>query len=163
MSIADKLKTIADNVQKVYDAGRAAGGGDDQFTAYVSGTLENVVIPEGVTEIRERCFMYQTLIKSVQFPSTLITIGFRSFTESGLSGTLVIPASVEYIHEEAFSYLYDNVKEVIFMGTPRYLDMYAFLSSFGITSIKVPWEEGAVNGAPWNAFEATIEYNYLGE
>ena len=31
MSIADKLTTIAENVQKVYDAGKAAGGGGDGY------------------------------------------------------------------------------------------------------------------------------------
>jgi len=31
MSIAEKLTTIAENVQKVYEAGKAAGGGDESY------------------------------------------------------------------------------------------------------------------------------------
>lgn len=34
MSIADQLTTIAENVQKVYDAGKAAGGGDSYYDTF---------------------------------------------------------------------------------------------------------------------------------
>ena len=31
-----------------------------------------------------------------------------------------------------------------------------------LTTINVPWAEGAVAGAPWGATNATINYNYTG-
>ena len=42
MSIADKLTTIAENVPKVYEAGKAAGGGGAvTVETYFNGTLYN--------------------------------------------------------------------------------------------------------------------------
>lgn len=144
----------------IVDVPTSGSGGDEQFAAFVSGTLENVVIPEGVTDIRAGCFSRQENIKSVQFPSTLKTIGVSAFDESGLTGTLVFPASIESIYDYAFSYLYANVQEVVFKGTPTSLSSDMFHMSYGITTIKVPWGEGAVANAPWGAPEATVIYNY---
>lgn len=50
MSIADKLTAVAENVQKVYDAGRAAGGGGEnplQYAKTLAGAFNGVAFPEG--------------------------------------------------------------------------------------------------------------------
>jgi hypothetical protein len=39
----------------------------------------------------------------------------------------------------------------------------AFSGCANITTINVPWAEGAVENAPWGATNATINYNYTGE
>jgi hypothetical protein len=47
MSIADKLKTISDNMQRVYDAGRATGGGSTPAPTlqanFADNTWENII------------------------------------------------------------------------------------------------------------------------
>lgn len=41
MSIADKLTAIAENVQKVYEAGKASGGGDGRYDAFWDAFQQN--------------------------------------------------------------------------------------------------------------------------
>ena len=51
MSIADKLTTIAENVQKVYDAGKAAGDGGGpnplQYATKLQSLYDGAVFPDG--------------------------------------------------------------------------------------------------------------------
>jgi hypothetical protein len=64
MSIADKLTAIAENVQKVYDAGKAAGGGtDERFKALVEGTLEELD-DDTITRARSFGFAHSALLKT---------------------------------------------------------------------------------------------------
>ena len=37
----------------------------------------------------------------------------------------------------------------------------AFIGCDNLTTINVPWSEGAVENAPWGATNATINYNYV--
>lgn len=47
-------------------------------------------------------------------------------------------------------------------GTPTNLTSEAFKNCTNITTINVPWSEGAVANAPWGATNATINYDYVG-
>ena len=46
MSIADKLTTIAENVQKVYEAGKAQGGGGVEYSSIVYNDDGTVTLTE---------------------------------------------------------------------------------------------------------------------
>ena len=66
----------------------------------LSGPL---ILPEGITELGNGAFV-RTNISSISFPSTLITIEESCFYGcSSCSGTLLLPASLEYIGDSAFS------------------------------------------------------------
>ncbi len=68
-----------------------------------TGTDVNIVIPEGVTEIGEKVFENRTDILSVKLPEGLQVIGEYSFYGcTSLTGTLIIPATVEKIEYSAF-------------------------------------------------------------
>jgi hypothetical protein len=49
-----------------------------------------------------------------------------------------------------------------FKGTPTSIDSTAFKNCTNLTTINVPWAQGAVSGSPWGATGATINYNYTG-
>lgn len=66
MSVAEKLTTIAENVQKVYDAGKAAGGGGTDlgklcagitFDLNVFDTSEIILNLDNVTSLRDFCYV----------------------------------------------------------------------------------------------------------
>jgi hypothetical protein len=64
----------------------------------LSGTnLTVLVIPEGVTEIRDGAFENCELLTSVAFPSTIKKIGAGSFGGCSSLSTITIPVSVEFI------------------------------------------------------------------
>ena len=56
-----------------------------------------------------------------------------------------------------------GLTSLTFEGTPRSIDSSAFNGCTNLTTINVPWAEGAVANSPWGATNATINYNYTGE
>ncbi len=72
---------------------------------YVDNVLvTDLVIPEGVTEIKSYAFYGATCLTSLTLPNSLTTIGYDAFYGcSGLMGDLVIPNSVTEIGAGAFS------------------------------------------------------------
>lgn len=56
-----------------------------------------------------------------------------------------------------------SLTSLTFEGTPSFISPVAFPDCANLTTINVPWSEGAVSGAPWSATNATINYNYTGE
>lgn len=46
--------------------------------------------------------------------------------------------------------------------TPKTISDTAFRTCDNLVSIKVPWSEGSVAGAPWGATNATVTYDYTG-
>lgn len=85
MNIADKLTTIAENVQRVYDAGKAAGGGGEVvatdplfYATSLSSAYKQATFPENhslVIKVKKmpaefyQAFYQSTGLKSVKFVS----------------------------------------------------------------------------------------------
>ncbi len=84
---------------------------------YSSDTLLNVLeleesveIPEGIKYIGDNAFgfhmtgteSYRNILKSVTFPSTLVSIGKNAFCSNKALTSITIPASVTYIGDSAF-------------------------------------------------------------
>lgn len=105
--------------------------------AFANSSTSISSVPEGVTTIPERCFGFCDYITSMTIPSTVTTMGSQCFIScTGLT-------------------------QVTFLGTPTtFTYNNAFSNCTNLTTIRVPWSEGAVAGAPWGATNATITYNY---
>lgn len=71
---------------------------------YLNGVLiEDLVIPDGTTSIKQYAFYKNNELKSVSIPSSVTSIGTYAFYGcSGLTGDLVIPSSVTSINSNAF-------------------------------------------------------------
>jgi hypothetical protein len=74
-----------------------------------------------------------------------------------MSSSLTFPTTLKSIGNSVISHC-SSIKTVTFLGTPESIHESAFWGS-SVTDIYVPWSEGAVAGAPWNATGATIHYN----
>lgn len=122
--------------------------------------MTSVYIPDTVTTIEYNAFVGCTGLTSLTLPSNLTYVEAYAFKGcSGLTGTLRIPATVTKLGNNAFQET--QFSEVIFEGTPSgSMGSNVFLYCSNLTSIKVPWSEGAVAGIPWGADKATITYNY---
>lgn len=132
-----------------------------EFAFYMAGALR-YFIANGVEEI---CMWSMSFGGTENFTlelNSLKNIAIYGFTGcAALVGTLILPSTVETIGDHAFNNI-SQLTEVIFSGTPRSIG-----SIFGghtvISTLKCPWAEGQVLGAPWGATNATIIYNYQGE
>ena len=123
--------------------------------------LELSSLPNSVTEIKNKAFQACTSLKLTSLPDQLDTLGTSAFGNADIFTNLTIPESVRSIYGYAFGYN-NSLQSVTFKGKPSYMQDYIFYDAKNLTTINVPWAEGAVSGAPWGATKATINYNYTG-
>lgn len=129
------------------------------YTFQNCGALANVNFHDGIKEFGDYCFeTCQNLTIDDKLPSNLEVIGARCFRSCQLSstGTLIIPASVTSIGEEAFSYSYPGEPfSVVFLGSLATIPNNCF-SSTPITSITFPTGLTEIgNGAFYNCDQLT--------
>lgn len=124
----------------------------------------NVSLPNTVTDIAPDAFNYASRISIGELPPNLKTLSKSfAYARNIFSGTkLEIPASLEELFDLAFYQCNcPAIATITFKGTPTSIAANAMQNS-SITTINVPWAEGAVANAPWGATSATINYNYTG-
>lgn len=145
-----KTITIPDTVTKI---------GNYAFSSGLN--LELVKLPDTVTSIGNNVFTSSRLPNFIKLPDALQTIGQSAFQYVASFGTdtMEIPAGVTTIGRTAFQQ--GVLTTITFKGTPTSIAADSFKSS-AITTINVPWAEGAVANVPWGATNATINYNYTG-
>ena len=131
MSLLDDLKRNANDIINIVD----------NFKSYCTSG-ENLVIPEGVAEIKAGIFYrdtspyYTNNLKSVTFPSTLRTIGYQSFRNQSYITELVIPHGVKTISSNAFSGC-NGVQRLYLPNTLTSCSNNAFTPTSNMTSFEV--------------------------
>lgn len=165
-------------------AGISGGGGDDgRFKAVIERTATNPTLPSdltkigdyafynysnlaltnlpaGVTNIGNYAFQNCSNLALTDLPAGVTNIGFQAFANCFKLAITRIPAGVMSINISAFSGC-SSLRIITFQGTTE-LGNNVFSSCPNLSTINVPWAEGAVTGAPWGATNATINYNYTG-
>nr|DAJ48813.1 MAG TPA: leucine rich repeat protein [Caudoviricetes sp.] len=122
--------------------------------------LTSVTIPNSVTEIGFQAFFRCSGLESLTLPDSVTIINSEAFRQTGLM-SFTIPSTVINIFHSVF-YACGDLTSVTFNGTPNSIGSGIFRDCPKLTTINVPWAEGAVSGAPWGATNATINYNYKG-
>lgn len=107
MSIAEKLALIAENEQKVYNAGyekgKAEGGGDDALKALIERTLTRIEIPRGVSKIGNSAFMdCSDALGAVNVPEGVTRIEGSAFYACRKISEINLPKSLESVGASAF-------------------------------------------------------------
>lgn len=102
MTIAEKLKTVAENEQKVYNAGRGAGA--EMIAKRVNGTLTEIAAADlvGLTTIARNALSYLPLT-SVTLPNSLTSLGRNCFTYCESLTSIVVPEGVTKIEYGALN------------------------------------------------------------
>ena len=96
-------------------------------------SLEELIIPEGITEIPIEMANYTTSLKTVKFPSTIKKIGQQAFRSSNLSDGIVIPEGCTEIVKYAF-----RDCSAIYVELPSTLETvgeYAFAENEALTTL----------------------------
>lgn len=92
---------VVSNENSVYDSRNNCNAIIETTSDTLISGCKNTVIPEGLTKINEGAFAGITNLKQIKLPSSLLSIGESSFSNSGLV-SIVIPKNVEHIDNAAF-------------------------------------------------------------
>lgn len=116
-------------------------------------------LPAGLTAIGGGAFRGCSSLVLTELPTGLTAVANQVFW--GCSGVVFneFPATVATIGDYAMRYC-TGIISLTFLGTPTDISATAFNGCGNLASIRAPWAEGAVAGAPWGATNATITYNY---
>ena len=117
---------------KVTILGTGDGENDNDRIFGKNAPLESLTLPEGLVEIKDNALNMLPNLKTVNFPSTLKTIGIQAFRITGMT-ELTIPSNVEEIKFGAFRDM-ANLTTVTIEGNPT-LANYVFRSCPNLTSI----------------------------
>lgn len=90
----------------------------EYFFSNATAPLTYLVIPNNYTSIGANAFSGCTGLESITFPSQLKSIGISAFYQSGLKGTLNIPASVTEIKSFAFKEC-NEIENIVINGCPN--------------------------------------------
>lgn len=129
-----------------------------KYMCYQCYGLTSVDLPS-VEYIGTCAFSGCDKLTSINAPKTY-TIESQAFDGCKLLTSFTMSTNITTIEDNIFLNC-DNLTTVTFKGTPTSINRYA-LHGAAITTINVPWAEGAVANAPWGATNATINYNYTG-
>ncbi len=143
---------LCENIEKVYINDVAAwcnitfvNGGSNPFYGtnvacefVVNGqTLSEIVIPEGVTEIKNYAFFGFSKITSFIFPESLTKIGDYAFSNCFLLKAINLPQNVTMVGEFAFSSC-SNVESIEFSENLSTIGNRAFNFCEALTSVTLP-------------------------
>ena len=131
------------------------------YAFYEFNSLALTSLPAGVTSIGTYAFYNCKNLALTSLPAGITSIGNSAFANCSTLALTTHPARLQIIKDYAFS-VCSGLTSITFEGTPRSIGS-CFGNCSNLTTINVPWAEGAVSGAPWGAKNATINYNYTGE
>ena len=133
--------------------------GANAFYNCTSIALTN--LPSGITSIENSTFFNCTRLALTSLPSGITSIGTYAFYKCISIALTNLPSGITSIGNYAFQTCFGLIS-ITFLGKPNSISSNAFNGCTNLKTINVPWESGAVSGAPWGATKATINYNYTG-
>ena len=131
------------------------------YAFYKCGSIAIESLPDGITSIGNYAFCDCTKLALTSLPSGLTSIGSEAFSNCKKLALTSLPSGLTSISLFAFGTCL-SIKSLTFEGKPTSIHSSAFQGCINLTTINVPWAEGEVEGAPWGATSATINYNYTG-
>ena len=138
------------------------------ITSIEGGTFQNcsklalTSLPSGVTSIGNSAFSSCKNLALTSLPSGITSIEQYSFNNCTKLALTSLPSGLTSIRGFAFGGC-TGLTEITFEGTPTSLNSTAFYDCTNLTTIRVPWAEGEVAGAPWGASNASLIYSYTPE
>ena len=136
MAITDKLTAIANAIRSKTGTTNTMTL-DEMSNAITNIQTGTITSDNRCTTISDYLFYGCTNLSLTELPSGLTSIGAHAF------GNCL------------------GIHSLTFKGTPNIIKPDAFIGCIYLTTINVPWAEGAVENAPWSASNATINYNYV--
>lgn len=100
-------------------------------------SLEEIQIPDNVTEIGDIAFMYDSNLKTIHFPISLKKIGEMAFCDCESLEELVLPEGLEIIEKAAFSGC-KSLRNIRLPSTLKRIEKYAFEDCVALAKPNIP-------------------------
>ncbi len=126
----------------------------DSLRDYLEGN-EKLRIPSTVTSFRRRCFC-NCEFKSFVIPEGIITLEHSCFSRCPNLEEITIPNTVTTIGRSCFEET--PLKEVYIPESVTSIDDGAFEMCEKLTKITINKPTDSISGAPWGAYNATVEW-----
>ena len=110
--------------------------------------LTDEIIPDGITNIRDRAFWNCENLKSVTIPNSVTSLGESAFCGCSNLSSVIIPDSVTSIGKKAF-YGCSNLINIIIPNIVSRIEDYTFLGCSSLASVTIP---DSVTWIGWKAF-----------
>ena len=108
-----------------------------QIDKFDTASIEEVIIPEGITTISQRAFANSSSIKSIKLPSTLKTIGTGAFSSCTGLTKIELPESITTVSRDMFSSCI-NLSEIKLSSLTTAIENGAFNGCKALQSITLP-------------------------
>ena len=158
-SIGDQAFTECTNLALTSLPSGLTSIGDGAFTDCTNLALTS--LPSGLTSIGDHAFLRCTNLALTSLPSGLTSIGDGAFIDCTNLVLTSLPSGIKSIGVYALKNC-TGLTSITFTGKPTTISSSAFAGCTNLTTINVPWAEGEVANAPWDATNATINYGYTG-
>ena len=110
---------------------------EDNVLIKCDNKVENVVIPDGITQIDDYAFELCTQLKTVMIPGSVTSIGDDAFYGCFRLTSITLPNSVTYIGDRAFSGC-DSLTSITIPNSVMSIGSAAFRECSSLTSITIP-------------------------
>lgn len=125
--------------------------------AFESSDISLTALPANLTTLGNSAFANCYNVNLTALPSGLTSIGNSCFQYTGIVN-LTVPAGISI---DYYAFMNSQLATLTFAGKPSNINGAALGYTTGVV-INCPWAEGEVEGAPWGAKDAIINYNYQG-
>lgn len=99
-------------------------------------SLENVVIPDGITKIADKAFSLCEELKTITIPNSVTSIGESAFHKCKVLKNVTIPGSVTSIGDWAFEYC-SSLTSITIPNSVTSMGEYAFYYCYSLTSVEI--------------------------
>lgn len=113
------------------------GSAIKNYAFYGCASIENIVVPDSVTEIGWHAFSDCTSLKSLTIPDNVIKIGDSAFNDCDSLTSITIPNSVTEIGRSAFNDC-DSLTSITIPDSVTEIGNYAFGSCDSLESVTIP-------------------------
>ena len=117
--------------------------------------IVDLVIPEGITELKNAAFCTCKGLKSVSFPTSLTKIGSHAFLRCSGLENIILPDNITEVGEESFSGC-ENVSTLQLSKGMSFINNGSF-DGLAITELTVPEGVNAINSFAFNDCEQLKE------
>lgn len=124
--------------------------------------LTDITIPNSVISIDSAAFYDCTALASITIPNSVTSLSQHVFWGCSSLANIILGNGITSIEEMTFRNC-NSLKSITIPNSVTRIVYNAFYDCYNLLTINAPWSEGTVEGAPWGAYNATINYNYTEE